>query len=194
MNRWVWSAAASLLVLVGCAHRIVLVPDASQLSMTVDSRVRKNAAYYIAEKARKLQVTTPGGGGDKVTYVPVRDLEHGLFRVLSSIFDRVFTLRTSDDVAFLIARNVAFVFEPRITTESSSNTVLFWAPTHFKVSITCTAYDPERKRVWEKTVVGEGTASSAELTLDFALAGNRAATDALRQLQEALAKESVFRQ
>jgi hypothetical protein len=193
MTSRLWVIVAAVLV-TGCAHRITLVPDAAQVPRTIESRIGKNAAYYIAKEDRDREVTTPGGGGDKVTYLPVRDLEYGLFRLLSNVFDRVYTLPALDDAAFLASRNIAFVFEPKITTESSSRNVLIWPPTHFTVSIACRAYDPQRKLVWEKTVVGEGVASAGELTKDFALAGNRAAGDALRRLQEALVNEPVFRQ
>ena len=192
MKRYAWLAVGVLLALGACAHPITIIPDTSRIPAAMTSRVPRNAAYYIADADRDVQVTTPGGGGDKVSYFPVRDLEHGLFRVLSSVFDRVYALPALDDRTFLTSRNIAFVFEPTITTESSGS-VLFWPPTDFKISIACRAYDLERKLIWEKTVVGQGRTSAWEVTKDFSLAANRAAEDALKQLQDALVAEPLFR-
>lgn len=193
MNRHFWLVVPPILLFAACAHPITIVPDPSAVPASTESRVPRNAAYYVAKEDRELQVTTPGGGGDTVRYFPVRDLEHGLFRVLSSVFERVYTMPARDDRVFLTARNIAFVFEPKITTKSSSGNVLIWPPTDFTVSLECKAYDLDRHLVWEKTVVGHGKASAGELTKNFSLAANRAAENALKQFQDALAAEPVFR-
>jgi hypothetical protein len=182
-----------LLFLAACAHGITIVPDPSTVPEAGTAKSSKNVAYYLAKADKDQQVTTPGGGGDTVSYYPVRDLEHGIFRVLSGVFDRVYTLPARDDLNFLATNGIAFVFEPTVTSDSSSSNVLIWPPTDFTVSIAVKAYDLDRKLIWERTVVGKGKATAGELMSNFSLSANRAASDALKQLQGALAAEPVFR-
>ncbi len=83
MNRlvgYVFSALACL-VLFGCAHPITMNPDLAAVTVPAGAKpIAKKVGYHIPEALRSVEVTTPGGGGDKVRYFPYRDIEPGSTR------------------------------------------------------------------------------------------------------------------
>ena len=148
-------------------------------------RIQKKVGLYIAAENRTKEVTTPGGGGDKVRYVPYSDLEAGLYKVLSDVFLDVAVLQARDAAA-IAQHSVAYVIEPEISTTSSSSGVFTWMATDFTVQLQCKVTDAAGQPVATVTSDGSGKAESKELMSNFSLAGQRASQDALLKLRAAL--------
>lgn len=180
-------------LLAGCAHQIIITPDVSQLSGREVKPIAQKVGYYISPADRELQVTTPGGGGDKVSYYPYREIEPALFKVLSNVFERAYPVASPTDVAALKANGIAYVFVPVIETDSSSESVFTWPPTRFRVALACKALDRDGRTVWEKRVVGEGEATYDEFKSDFPLAAKRASLKAMAELQRELSAAAELR-
>lgn len=179
------TAIIGALLLVGCAHPISMAPKMSALeSRSASQIVPKNVGYYVSEEDRAREVTTPGGGGDKVSYFPYKDLEPGLYKVLSNNFKEVYQIKSLDDKNYIAQKNIAYVFIPKIETTSSSNSAFTWPPTDFSVSLDCRTVAPTGAVVWQTKAKGEGKASFSEFKHDFSLAARLASERALLQLQE----------
>lgn len=173
----------------GCAHAILIAPDGDRLpDVAAVPHTDKAVGYYISSVDRARTITTPGGGGDSVAYAPYKELEPALYRVLSRHFDRVYSLSSNEDFAFVREKNIRFVFAPRFETQSSSDSLLTWPPTDFGVTIDVTAIDGAAKPVWHARVTGSGQATFSEFKSDFGLAAKRAAEAAFRHLDEELEK------
>jgi hypothetical protein len=183
----------AVLLTAGCAHPIVLTPDNSALTAGKPTPIAKNVGYYISTENRDKEFVTQGGGGDKVSHHPYRDIEPGLYLVLSNVFTGVTALKSANDGATISANNISFVFVPTIVPSSSSDGFFTWPPTNFSVNIDCVAFDAAGKQIAVKSVQGLGTASFSEFHGSFGLAGQRAATQALLKLQEELSKSPEFR-
>src|SRR5687767_14751309 len=118
IKRLMLVAGIALAALVtGCAHPISVTADMAQIKGS-GAKVNKTVGYYIAPEDRTREVTTPGGGGDKVSYVPYRDLEPAIYKAMSEVFTNVVKLDTPADAAKLAKDNVQFVITPKITTSS----------------------------------------------------------------------------
>src|SRR5436190_546409 len=85
------------LMAVGCAHRIDITPPLNTLQATSAAKINKTVGYYISEADKAKEVTTPGGGGDRVTYQPYKESEPALNQVLSNIYVKVIPIRSLDD-------------------------------------------------------------------------------------------------
>jgi len=187
---------ALLVLCTACAHTIVTTPDLSQLKYGDGQPIDKNVGYYISKEDREKKVTTPGGGGDKVSYFPYKELEPAIFKALSNVFQRVYALDAldaPDDAQTIQAKSIIFVFTPRIATNSSSESALTWPPTKFTVILSCKAVDGSGKTVWENQFTGEGAAEFDEFKHDFSLSAKRASQSAMKQFQDAVMKEPAFR-
>lgn len=184
----------ALVFLIGCAHPIVTTPNMSDLSAKDFRKIDKVVGYYISSEDRERRVTTPGGGGDKVSYQPFKDLEPGLQKVLSNVFSDVITMTTRDDAAAIQKNSIAFVFVPYITTNSSSDSAFTWPPTKFTVSLACEAVDRSGKTVFQAKIEQEGNATFNEFKHDFPLAAKRAMAQALLELQKQIATSAALRQ
>ena len=101
------------LLLVGCAHHITITPPLSALTAADTTRIDKAVAYYIAPADRAREVTTPGGGGDKVTYLPYAQSEPALKRVLSNVFTKVMAIPSLDDKRYLAHNAIAYLLGQR---------------------------------------------------------------------------------
>ncbi|MBP6862959.1 MAG: hypothetical protein KBC57_11500 [Neisseriaceae bacterium] len=177
----------TLTVLTGCAHSYMISPDSNTLAPSEAAKPSpKNVAYYIPAELLSLEVTTPGGGGDKVTYKPYKDLEPGFYRVLANNFANVTKLNRLNDADTLAKHKIDYVIQPKLVTNSSSGSMLTWPPTVFSIELSCTIYDAKGQVLFTPKVVGEGTAQFDEFKHDFSLAGKRAAADALLKLQAEL--------
>lgn len=187
------SVVLLILMLGACAHPINITPKALEVQGNPVSA--KNVAYLISQSDRDLEVTTDGGGGDKVRYFPYRDLESGIFQVLSSIFPRVTLIRALGDDAALSKNDVSLIMIPRITTTSSSDGLLTWPPTQFSVVIDYRFQDRTGKETYKNIVMGDGRATFAEFSAagDFSLAGRRASSDALAKLRGQIANEATIK-
>ncbi len=187
-----YTLAATLfaaLALVGCAHPIVITPNATKLmarDAAAPPKVKAKVAYYISETARAQEVTTAGGGGDKVTSVPYRDLDSSLYIMLGNVFDGVTRLKTLDDKEALRSANIAYIITPELTVSSSSSSAFTWPPTDFGVDLTCKVSDVLGNVIDSPKVVGAGHAEFSEFKSDFALSSKRASEDALLKMQAKL--------
>ncbi|MGC4365423.1 hypothetical protein [Hydrogenophaga sp. R2] len=180
-----WLAAAMVAVLAGCAHPIGIGP--------IDTPVRdearlspKKAAYVMSDAERSREVITPGGGGDKVSYFPYRDLEKALRDALRAVYSDVFVVPSSADTAMLQSLGATVVYRPVITTQSSSPSLFTWPPTEFTIDLRCEVTDIEGRPLDQLTIQSRGTAEFAEFKSDFGLAGRRAATRLSEELKQSI--------
>lgn len=180
-------AALAFAVITGCAHPIVISPDTSRLERSGSAQpIAKNVAYYISHEARAKSVETPGGGGDKVSYYPYKDIETSFYKMLGNVFTNVTLLNSPNDVAAINKQAIRYVITPDITTDSSSPSPFTWPPTKFTMNLTCKISDASGKLVSSIVVVGEGNAEFDEFKSDFALSAKRASLDALTKMQARL--------
>jgi hypothetical protein len=183
--------AAALLV-VGCAHQINITPPLNTLDAQNLRKIDKTVGYYIAPADLAKEVTTPGGGGDKIKYLPYQESEPALKYVLGNTFTRVVPVTKLDDAQFLSSNSVVYVFVPFIETDSSSESAFTWPPTKFTVTLDCRALDAAGATIWQKKVRGQGEASYDEFKQDFSLAARRASREAFRNLQTEISGAKEF--
>ena len=181
------------LATTGCAHMINLTPPLNTLEAEGIAKVGKTAGYYVDPALAAKKVTTPGGGGDKVSYMRYADAEPALRNVLERVFGTAVPLSSPTDKQALSDKHVAYVFVPTITTDSSSSSAFTWPPTHFEVTIDCKAQTPDGATVWQGTAKGQGEAVFADFKHDFSLAGRRAMKAAFLDLQSQLNTANAFR-
>ncbi len=186
------SYVAVFALLGGCAHSIVITPDTAKLGAAASKLSPNRVGYYISDEERTRKVITPGGGGDKVEYAPYKELEAGIYRVLNNVFSSVDQLKTENDAAFIADKKINFVLRPKITTNSSSSSVVTWPPTQFDVIIEIKATDASGKVVWQDTVIGKGKAEYSEFKADFSLSAKRASEAALLELQNKLLSSALM--
>ena len=180
------------LLVVGCAHQINISPPLNTLDGKNVSRIDKVVGYYIAVTDRTREVTTPGGGGDKVKYLPYQESEPALRQVLSNVFTRVIAMPSLTDQQFMTTNEVAYVFVPSIMTDSSSESALTWPPTKFTMTLDCRAVDRAGATVWQRQVKGEGKAEFSEFKHDLSLAARRASKEAFLNLQQEINAAQEF--
>lgn len=183
-------ALASLVV--GCAHPIVISPEDTPVRNESELSPRK-VAYVMTDADRSLQVTTEGGGGDKVSYFPYRDLEKAVRDALRAVYSDVFVIRSASDADAIKGNNVSLVFAPEIATSSGSSSLFTWPPTRFDIELTCSVTDPDGNMVSRLRVVGNGTAEFSEFMKDFGLSGRRAATDMSSKLKQEISNNPRLR-
>jgi hypothetical protein len=181
---------AALLIaglLSACAHPMVITPDIATLQHEVNAvPINKKVGYYVADDKRALEVTTPGGGGDKVTYKPYADIETGLYKILGNVFAGVTILKAPNDAGAIARNGLSYVLVPELVTRSSSSSLVTWPPTQFTMEMTCVITDVKGAVVANPKVVGEGKAEYSEFMADLSLSGKRAAQDALLKMQSSL--------
>lgn len=59
--------------------------------------IQKKVAYAMTDADRAKQVITEGGGGDRVSYYPYRDLEKAIRESLRSVYADVVVIRSAAD-------------------------------------------------------------------------------------------------
>jgi len=179
---------AAALALTGCAHHLQIAPDLAKIERPAEAKpkIQANVAYYINDNLRKEEKITPGGGGDKVTTAPYRDLEVGFYKMLGNVFENVTLLKTQGDGNAIAQQHIDYIITPVVTPNSSSSSVLTWPPTHFSIDLACDISDANGKLLYRKQVVGEGNAEFSEFKSDFALSGKLAMQDALLKMQAQL--------
>jgi hypothetical protein len=153
----------------------------------------QKAAYVMSEADRQKQVTTQGGGGDKISYYPYRDFERALRASLASVYADVSAVTSITDAAAIRATGASFVYRPEISTTSSSPSPFTWPPTKFSVSVLVEVFDPQAVLVARLRVTGNGSAEWEEFKGDFGLAGRRAVEDAARALVEEIKRSEKLR-
>lgn len=191
MNGLRFFAALSLVVVLGgCAHPITLTADLSKLQGSTETKSPAKVGLVLPDELLKREVTTPGGGGDKVRYFPYRDLEAGIYSVLSERFAGVSKLSSAAD-GKIQSDGLTYLITPTITTTSFSPSIVTWPPTVFTIEFACQISDATNKPVTEFRVQGEGRAEFNEFKGDFSLAAKRAADEAMRKLLKALQEVST---
>ena len=174
---------ASVAFLGGCAHGIQITPKIEDIrSVEVARQIDKNVGYYISDADKLKEVITAGGGGDKVKYKPYADTEAALNAMLSNIFSKVYAVQDLNDSAYISDKNITYVFQPSIVTNSSSDSAFTWPPTDFDVELTCTVINEDGKTVWIKTVKASGNAEFDEFKSDFSLSARRASESAFKKM------------
>ncbi|HSV54884.1 MAG TPA: hypothetical protein VLJ57_22365 [Burkholderiaceae bacterium] len=168
--------------------------DLAALKTSSDNKIiDKQVGYYMSDASRALEVTTPGGGGDKVRYFPYRDLEPGLYKALSETFRGVTKIKDPKNTAALKSEGISLLITPEIATNSSSDSLVTWPPTLFTVNLVCAITDGDNKVLQTVRVSGEGRASFSEFKSNFSLAAVRASNDALAKLVKALGDSPELR-
>jgi hypothetical protein len=188
---------ALIVIVSGCAHPIHLTPNLDNLRMTnveVENKINKNVGYHISKQDRAIEVITPGGGGDKVSYYPYEDTEGALITILLKVFNHVYSIPLINQTAFIQEKNISYIFKPSIKTNSSSDSLLTWPPTHFTFELTCTATDPSGNEVWSKKVKAEGNAEYNEFKENFSLSARRASEEAFKLMLAELLNANYFKE
>ncbi len=182
-----------LTLLAGCAHPFVITPPLDSIAATPGAhRIDKTVGFYVAPELRTAAVVTPGGGGDKVRYTPYKDTEAALYKMLNNVFTNVTILQT-DDAAANAKAGLSFVITPTLVTNSASSSAFTWPPTDFTMDLTCTVRDAAGQIVLSARVSGDGKTEFSEFKHDFAQAGERAVTDAVLKMQQALLSAAELR-
>jgi hypothetical protein len=180
-------SAVTVIALVGCAHPLVLTPDISKIERpSPGAPIKKNVAYFIADEQRNREVTTPGGGGDRISYHPYRDVEIAFYKMLGNVFADVVKVSSADNAKAISNGGPAYLITPEIVTNSSSPSPFTWPPTNFSVDLTCNITNAAGALVLTKKVHGTGTAEYSDFKKDFALSGKVAMQDALLKMQQSL--------
>jgi hypothetical protein len=192
MKRFFLAFASFLMVVLatGCAHPISLSGDVAGLGGTGASKIDRKVGLVMNDDLRKREVTSPGGGGDKVSYQPYRDLETGLYVALSESFSGVSRVSGAADPK-VQTDGLQLLVTPSISTTSYSPSLMTWPPTVFTIELACSITDAQNKPVTEVKVQGEGRAEFDEFKGDFSLSAKRASTDALKKLVKALGDVSA---
>ena len=142
----------------------------------------------MTDNDRNKQVTTAGGGGDKVNYYPYRDVEKAIRDALRSIYADVIAISSSADIDSLKINNISVVYIPVISTVSSSDSAFTWPPTYFGVELTCNVNDVAGKELSNLKVTGNGNAEFSEFKINSGLAGSRASSDLSEKLRQEILK------
>ncbi len=167
----------------GCAHPIVISPLETP-ERQEDSLSPKKVAYVLTDAERNKQVTTEGGGGDKVTYYPYKDLEKAIRYALRAVYSDVFVIDSIYDTVAITENNISYIFAPEISTNSNSDSAFTWPPTYFSIELSCYVTNATGKPITRIKVLGNGVAEFSEFKKDFGLAGRRAATDISKKLMQ----------
>jgi len=180
-------ACVAIAVLSGCAHNISISGDSAALTTGAKpQQIDKIVGLVITDEQRMIDVTTPGGGGDKVTYKPYRDLEFPIYLELSRTFKNVVKLSSFPDEAAARNRGISYIVTPQIVTDSSSPSIVTWPPTDFSVTLTCSVADPSGKIIAQPVVRGSGHAEFDEFKHNLGLAAQRATVDTVSKLPAAM--------
>jgi hypothetical protein len=185
-------AAAVVSLLAACAHPINLEP--TQLPERDEAKlVAKKVGYVLKDTDRAKEVTTPGGGGDKVSYYPYRDMEKAIRASLRAVYQDVSSLKSPNDAAAIKEAGVAYIFLPEISTASSSSSPFTWPPTQFTVNVICTVTDPQGAVLAKVASTGAGAAEFSEFKSDFSLSARRAVAEAVEKLAQEVRKNEKLR-
>ena len=187
MQRFPLLFLATLSILLSaCAHPITINPSQDSFSTISTEYSEKIVGYVMTDIDRTREVTTAGGGGDKISYFPYKDLEKGLRDALKALYKDVFAVASPMDSERLQRDGIQLIYSPEIHTVSDSDSLFTWPPTNFSVDIASAVTDPNGNQIARFEVSGQGQATFSEFTSDFGLAGRRAAQDALEKFTAAV--------
>lgn len=185
---------AGMSLMVGCAHQISFAPDGKKIVASGAPRIEKAVAYYVSADDMKREVITPGGGGDKISYFPYREIDAGIYKALSEVFTSVSKLDAPFDPNRPATPALQLVFSPSIVTTSSSSSALTWPATDFTLELTCKVVNGKNAPLKTIVVKGTGKAEFSEFKAEHGLSARRAAEDAMAQLVKALETSPELRQ
>jgi len=184
---------ALVLILGACAHPISIEAKSVPQRSSSAAPSAKKVAYVMSDADRAKQVTTEGGGGDKITYFPYRDIERSLRAALGASFADVSVVKAASDLPAIKEAGASYVFVPDIMTHSSSPSLLTWPPTRFAVTLAIEVLDASGAPQTKLRVVGNGAAEFEEFKGDFGLAGRRAVEAAAQELVVELKRNDKLR-
>ena len=183
-NIFVMSLIAMLASLGGCAHTISVVPPDVVRTSDMPDRIKKKVGVFIPAESLKLEVATPGGGGDSVKYVPYRDIEIAYHKMLANVFDDVVQVTKTNDSGEFRQRALEYIVSPVIITNSGSTNFTVWEPTNFSADLTSEIRDINGVVVYSPRVVGTAnTTAELGIGVNRGLAGQLAIKDALQKMQ-----------
>jgi len=162
-----------------CAHPINITPSFSPHQSDKETFSTKVAGYVMNDLDRGKETITSGGGGDKVSYFPYRDLESGIRGALRTLYKDVVVVGSSSDISAIKRDGIDIVFSAKIDTTSGSGSIFTWPPTDFSVELSSTVTDAQGNFLTSFRAKGVGAASFSEFKNDFGLAGKRAAREML---------------
>ena len=139
-------AALTVSLLAACAHPIGIGPLETPTRNEAGLSPKK-VAYVMTDADRAREVITPGGGGDKVSYFPYRDLEKASRDALRAVYSDVFVVKAANDREAIRAVGASYVFTPVITTTSESPSLFTWPPTKFGIDLSCAVTDADGRPV-----------------------------------------------
>lgn len=155
-----FAAAVVVVLLLGaCAHPITINPTSTPPRSEDQLYSKKVVGYVMTDADRSKQVTTEGGGGDKVSYFPYKELEKGIRDALKSIYGDVVLVPSPTDIEAIRRDQIFFVFAPEIYTNSNSDSILTWPPTQFSIDLLSTVTDATGNILARVEVSGQGAAS-----------------------------------
>jgi len=184
------------LFLGACATFQISIDPGSLVPSAPPSSARR-VAYVISavDLERKWADHTPGRG-NTVTFYPYRDLEPGLRRMLESVYAKVTPLRSTSDDEAVGRAGISLLFIPTISSAIGRLSPGTSIPTDFRLLIDYRVLDPTGRELYRNTAHGLGRAYFSEIvyrTGNHALAGRRAAADALAKMREQIEKVSALR-
>jgi hypothetical protein len=182
-----------MLALTACAHAITIDPGPAKTSYQ-NKLSPKKVGYVITDADKNRQVISAGGGGDKVSYYPYRDIERPLRDALKSIYTDVFAVASTSDSETIKKDELSMIFTPVITTTTKSSSILTWPPTDFTIDFDCNVVDASGAPVANFKVTGIGTAQFSEFVAarDAGLSGRRAAENLSEKIRQELLKNSTL--
>lgn len=194
MNKLAVALPCVAWLLTACAHPMLVKPDLEATRVAqAHGRLPQRVGLYIPDSLRSQEVTTAGGGGDKVRYKPYADMETGIFQVLNDSFSDTVLLNSRTDADAIAKHSLSYIVEPHIDTESSSSGVFTWMATDFDIKLTCKFSDTAGNLITTLSADGEGHSEFSELKSNMSAAGEHAATDALVKLGTAIQAAPEFR-
>lgn len=179
-------------LIAACAHPITITPNKTPERIETSLSAKK-VAYVISETDRNKQVTTSGGGGDKVTYYPYRDVEKAIRDALRAVYSEVIAIQSASDTKIIVDNNISLIYTPEITTTSSSDSVFTWPPTYFRVELNCNVNESNGKELTKLKVTGSGNAEFSEFKINTGLAGSRATSDLSEKLRQEILKSPALK-
>ena len=185
-------ASICAIMLTGCAHPIAIAPDVSMISRGNNPDLSPAKVGYYFPPDSGQAVITPGGGGDRVQYVPYVQLEPAFKKMLGNVFQSA-TPMTNGSAEEVAQKGVDYVIPLKITTDSSSPSPFTWPPTWFSVRLDSDVRDAAGRPVATLSVTGEGKAEFNEFARNHGLSGQRASFDALAKMQNALLSVPQFK-
>ena len=186
-------AISTALVLTSCAHAITIDPGPSQTSYQ-NKLSPKKVGYVITDTDKNKQVISAGGGGDKVSYYPYRDIERPIREALKSIYTDVYAIASISEVDTIKKDEVTIIFTPVISTTSNSSSILTWPPTDFTINFNCAVVDAAGSPITNLTLTGIGQSQFSEFSAarDGGLSGRRAAGDLSEKLRQEILKNPAL--